>query len=521
MGYLKQRIHVYKKLSGDEWSSPSTVWDGTGEVLTNAQASSVNLGLGKKKDTFSVELLNVNNEYFVTKFSGDASTTQFSLTHYPIPTAVQNVDDKFSVWVDDVKQNSGDFTIDNGAGTITFNTAPASGTRNIEVRFNVLDHGDTIRIWQWRDVEWSTLTDAEKQTAMIMDGVVNNVKSNRQDTGRTIVVSGKNWIEMLLDTLAPISATDSTVDAIIGTNVVPSGVLKTVAHYNPAREIFWDPDNLSTKSDGVTAFPTVDYAADYKTALEIIEELSTDEYTGDGTYMWYVWVATYNDGTHTAGNRYFRWQAKTTAQDKTLTEGTDDFQKINITKKVDKVINACIYDLGKDAYGHRKHDLLFDPVSMGRNGAKWKYITKTKHWLRWLLNFEKDNGAAAAWPSGTSTTANFPASYPYTFAYPSVPSGSVNPVTTDAEFNDTLVDIGKTEARYIIQAIIDQFKNAMHEVGLNMPPQDAGTFTLGEVALMTFPSYNLEAKKLRLMDITYTPWNVQLKYAEDEKLLAE
>ena len=63
-------------------------------------------------------------------FDGDGSTLNFPLTHIPIK------DDSYTVKVEGVtKTETTDYTIDKDTGVITFVSAPASGSDNIEVSY--------------------------------------------------------------------------------------------------------------------------------------------------------------------------------------------------------------------------------------------------------------------------------------------------------------------------------------------------------------------------------------------------
>ena len=70
------------------------------------------------------------NQTHLDEFNGNASTTAFSLTKTPVSAAALN----FMVYIDNVYQRGGTglaFTV--SGDTITFTSAPPSGTKNIQV----------------------------------------------------------------------------------------------------------------------------------------------------------------------------------------------------------------------------------------------------------------------------------------------------------------------------------------------------------------------------------------------------
>lgn len=74
-------------------------------------------------------------------FSGDGSTTTFTLSNTPV------VPESETVEVDGSQQTRGtDYTIDYETGVITFTTAPSSGTDNISVTYDYFDSVDETSI---------------------------------------------------------------------------------------------------------------------------------------------------------------------------------------------------------------------------------------------------------------------------------------------------------------------------------------------------------------------------------------
>ena len=405
--FIKYRIKIYKKL-GDN------TWDSTGEILTEAVTQDVSLGMGQIKDTFKFRITNTDNNIFKTFFNGNGSTTIFNLDHFPIPLSLQTDTTRFLVLVDSVVVTA--WTIDNSAGTITFTTAPASGTNNIEIQFPVIEVDDRLTVEQWKDAANPAAAD------LLIDGIVTTPPQEIGDMGRIMIVNGASWIESLFATLIPIDVQGTSAEIIGGSQVSSgkSGALDLLAFGNPSRQVFWHKDNHidkdgNTISQGVGSnpFPSKHYVQNFKAVNEIIEEASANDFTENGPY--FITVVTENDA---AGNAviFLKWLPKGTATNHTITEGLTP-TNIKIDKKGDEIINAIIFTLGKDAYEISRHDVNWDAISIGKFGQKWKFITSTGFILNDLMQAEiatdadKDNFNYDA--SGNPIDW-FPLSYNYT-----------------------------------------------------------------------------------------------------------
>jgi hypothetical protein len=515
--YIMSRIKIFKKL-GDN------TWDTTGEELTEAILGDVTLGMGQKKDTFKFKITNTENNLFRTFFSGNGSQTIFNLIHYPIPTQLQTDPDRFVVLVDDEINN--DWTIDNGAGTITFDTAPSSGTNNIQIRYPVIEVDDRITIEQWKEAGSPSAQD------LLIDGIVKTPIEEIGDVGRMFSVGGASWIESLFATLIPIDVNGTPPEIIGGSQVTSgkTGVLDMIALGNPTRQVFWHPNNPIDKDgntieqgEGDNPFPDKHYVQNYKAANEIIEEVSSNDYTEDGPYFITVVTETTPDNDPVL---YLKWLPKGTDTDHIFTEGVEP-TNIKIDKKGDEIINAIIYPLGKDAYNISRHDVNFDAVSIGKFGQKWKYITSTGQILNDLLQAEiasDEDKSKFNYDAQGNPIDLFPVSYPYTIVNfndrddeTGADLGTAITVDNDAEYNQAIRKEAKWVGKQQTQRILDKLANPRYFVTLELP--FTTDYTIGNVAEVTIPSYNFENKKLRLVQIKYDPFKTILSLEEDEKTI--
>ena len=143
VSYLNKRIVVRKKLEDtNTWES-----ENNGIVLYDTFNEKLSLVIGKKRYSFNFDILNSNNKLYEKYFNGDGTTKEFTLEFYPIPSYhLSGKGKKFDVYVNDVlKEYSTDYTV--SGSTITFDTAPSNGTRNIRIVYPVVEADDLVDIY--------------------------------------------------------------------------------------------------------------------------------------------------------------------------------------------------------------------------------------------------------------------------------------------------------------------------------------------------------------------------------------
>ena len=154
-------------------------------------------------------------------YSGDDSNTQFSYT-FPIhSTAELQVIERSSAGVETVKTLTTDYTIvDNGSagGTVTFDTAPATGVTVVLLRSTNLTQGV--------DYIANDAFPAETHEAAL-DKLTFQIQETQEEVDRSFKVSRTNTITSSEFTT---SATDRANKAI---GFDSSGDLTTIADFNP------------------------------------------------------------------------------------------------------------------------------------------------------------------------------------------------------------------------------------------------------------------------------------------------
>ena len=500
------RVVVRKKLElTNTWVAAED-----GIILDEIVKPKVSEKLGKSKDTFSFSLLNTGNEFNETYYDGNGTTKEFNVTWGPIPEDHQSgADKKLHVYVDDVEKFA--YTFINNGSRIKFDSAPASGTGNIKLVYPVVEEDDVVRIYRVKN------TTAFGDSDIIIEGTVISVAGNVDVDTRTLTISGESFLSQLFKGLVFVQPDGGTLDY---PHQYIQNIIAQINEFNQDRPIYGE--TAGEWSDIGNATPTttkIQYTSSYKTAIEIIDDLSTDANTYDGQYLYYL---VYNS----TDDRYeFNWLAKDATEDNTLIEGTDRISSVKLLIDNDEVVNAAIYNCGLDCEGNSMEFLFFDFTSGG--GSKWKYITSTNTIAEDLVNAEFDNNDTV-WDyqtlsEGKKRTSNYPNSYTaYAMQFTDRDSdgtrnaSAVNP-STDATFNDAIWTEARWQGWAKAKAIVDVMKDPKQKLTVTSDyGSDTKTYALGEVITCTFPSYGINDIKLRIQQIDYEIETTTLSLAEDE-----
>ena len=579
--YLDKRVEIYKKLVDNSWES-------TAIVITDAFDIDVDTGIGKKKDTFTYRISNANQRLFRKLYDGDGSTTVFTLNFSP-PSSYLGTD-KFQVYVDDVlKTNTTDYSV--SGTTLTFVSAPADGTENVDVRFQVISSDDKCRIYLWKNMIWSSMTSAQKITAEAMEGTVTETHIDNDGIKNILTIDGVGFIESVFGALvfARTPANDKPHKVIIST-------IAQLNQYNPNRKIYGESiaewyrvggvtttlsaqlaqaatsasltdasdfpsvgsmyidteeiswtsksgntlsgltrglngtsdathnngsntytGNATCRSDG-TEFSDMQYDSSYKRAIELVEELSSDKYTTDGQYIYWVVF----DSANSRYELHWKYKNPEIASGYTVIEGTNPL-KIDGDKSVSDVVNAIVYNVGYDCNEVPHEFLNFDPTSQSSIGSKWRYISETSNISSELINSEFLIDTSK-W--NTTADGHRNENYPkdaevssWTFQFETRNSdgsltGNSAVATTDNTFNDAIVAEAAWIGYFQTKKIIDLFGNPRYTITYTV--EHSNSYALGSNYSHTIQSYGLNTKGLRLIGIKKSFWSTNLEFKEDE-----
>ena len=498
--YYETIIELYKyiELSGSYAENPI--------ILESITSWNANEGIKKVKDSFDINLNNYNNKYNVTTLYGDGVTTTFSWYWNNIPEdftakAVIKVNNATVInWT----------IIDN---KIVFTTPPAINSV-ITINYSVINYEDRISILQKKK---GTPTSDD----LIIEGLINDIKGTSDYSSRNINISGVGLIELFFNTLVFSKSYTEDGDAKPGTVIdILTGVINQVNNYNSTREVnFIAP---STKSDG-TSFPQRTYYESYKRALDIIEDLSGDDYTEDGAYYYYV---RYNKVTKVFD---LFWRPKAFSETYNAELITEGIEPVNMKFSVndDEVYQAIIYNCGANPSGAGMEFLYFGSNNSTFNSGgsiNWYYMTETSSIGDNILNAEFES-RKTSWEQSDEgkRISSYPTVYPYTFGSirtrnPQTyePLGGSITVNDDDEFLDAVENEAQAKGWFIAKKFVEQNGMAKRHFDIQIPFESMNIYPCGEIINVTSESFNQKRVPLRIMERTIEEGIMVLRLEEDE-----
>lgn len=228
----------------------------------------------------------------------------------------------------------------------------------------------------------------------------------------------------------------------------------------------------------------------------------------------------------------FNWKAKPTDSTSTLTEGIEP-NNIKISKPIDGVVNVVIANVGNDCYGNGQEYLYYDFTITGY-GSRWKYVSETSTIAQNIIKGEFENNQTY-YDTGDEDepTSNFPNNYNNSgsgyWNFQFVPRVSISDatyttnadknVTTDKAFNKVIRIESFWQGKAATQRYINLFSNPRFKATLFFPYTSDVTPVLGDVYELTFPSFALNNRKLRLIQVQKEFYGQQWILEEDEKTL--
>lgn len=351
---------------------------------------------------------------------------------------------------------------------------------------------DLVRIWMWRDSENPSDSDLE------MQGIVRNVRSEVNTKKNVIRVKGNDLTESFFDIDLPASYQNKTCIEIL------RALIEEVRD-KTGRNIYWDYDNNpQAKTDGST-FPDKNLVLNYTKVYEMLEKLTSHEYTEDGKY--YYWVESRDN------KNYFVLSAPGSTITKSFSVGEDAFD-YTLDKNKDNVVNYVIFNCGSDLYNNAVESVTYDVSSIAKAGFKTRYMIEESttalfssyHDLERKKNISDFNPDDDNYPQD-----EFPTSYPYTFA---IDGESVD---NDKEFNNHLRELALAEGKLIADQLIYMSKYPFFEFNFNRRYNK--DYSPGDIVQcdINFRNINLP---FRLNDMSIDVGGVEYSFKQDEDTLS-
>jgi hypothetical protein len=386
---------------------------------------------------------------------------------------------------------------------------------------SVIAEDDKVEIYLWSsfdtDVAFLDMTQAVRNNYLIIAGIVTQFS---QDIGeeRDVNIEGAGFADIMFKGL--VFFKDAAT--VKKPHLVIKNVLNQLNAFNPEpRWIYWNDDNDILRRDG-SAFPDIQYSSSYKTAIEVVEDMSSYQYTNDGAYyyniVWntstsrfeFIWFAPENDGDNS-----------TDITESTSTVSGDEIIAISMKQNKDKVVNAIIYNVGYDCTETPHEYLYFKPSDASSSNIQWKYMTETNTILVNLIQKECDANPTS-WDLDTDgrRTSNFPNTYPYTitsFEDRNDDGDLTGAIVCDdgTEFNKAINKEGYWIGRKAAAAYTDIFGKSKWEGTITF--NQTRSYVLGDLINLNLTSYNLTNKLVRLKGIKHTIDTTELELEEDAK----
>lgn len=517
--YVGKKVEVRKKLVSGSYSANVI-------LIEDSYGNEERIGVGKKKDKFSFKIDLPKNNVFESYYSGTGLAVAFTLKYYQDTWDAEFLvgdNQKVFVYVNGtLKTYTTDYTL--SGSTLTFGSAPASGSDNIKVVFSVLESGDLVRTYKKRSSKSFTADD------IIIEGTIDTPSSSITPSGNVLTINGVGIIENIFAALVFVRDV-----ALTQPHLIIQSVINQINNYNPLRKIYganpaeWAAIGNATARSDSSAFPTIQYSSSYKSALEVVEEISGDNYTKDGNYFFYM---VYN-GTD---DRYeFHWKYKKPELSSSATIVWNSYIIVvfdvaivdsnclisKLSKSNSEVINAIIYNVGLDCNEVPWEFLNFANTSMVGHGTKWKYVIGTNNIFSDLINreFEADRTLWAVGADG-NRTSNYPIdSSSWTFQFKTRNTdgsltGTAATATSDTEFNDALKLEAEAVGKEATDRILLTYGAPRLKAEFEFP--FLNSYTLGDLTAIVSTRFGIENYPLRLVEIKHDEWTTTLYYEEDE-----
>jgi hypothetical protein len=362
-----------------------------------------------------------------------------------------------------------------------------------------LDFRDLIRISFKKTPGTSTYTFVNDD--MIMEGIIDDVNQEvSPDSGNIVKVTGYDWAEVFFNIELPVFFSQKNfmemLREIITIRLAQDFTIK----------IEWDSANPTVKIDGTTSFPLKNLGLNYTPVYTMLDQITGDDYTGDGKYFWYI-----SRGTNGVRTFSVRPQSSTIGGSTTISE-TLPIEKLSIARNKDAIRNFIIYNCGTDLYGVSVEDYYADAASIGRNGWGTYYmINETGGIFASLLSTEQTTQRSRYTTDGNGNfTSNFPTSYgsPYTFTFNSATS-----VSSNSDFNQQLRLEALRQGLARATAYVQTSNRGFYSITATFPYTT--NFTLGVKYNFALDYIRKFVGPLRLKEIQYTLTNVTGTFDQD------
>lgn len=370
-------------------------------------------------------------------------------------------------------------SIGDGKDTFSFKVVNTNGDYD-----NFFRVGDKVKIYRAYN---TTTIDSSN---LLMDGIIKALPVESDGTKDILRVEGANYTEMLMNAITFVSADGLTIPEFL------AQALTVVNNFNTNFSIGWSGTNPSLKRDNVTAFPVVTERWNYKSILKLLEKYSSDKFTNDGNYYFYI-----NNANELV------WTPRSSLSVATFNDSTDEYQKLSIKKDISGVVNFVIAKGQLSPGGRIISVKVDDPASRAKNGFKPKVIVSEANKVNELLQRDGVN---------TNSNNRFPSDFssPFVTTWVSSITGSTITCNSEDEYDDAIVSEVKFHLKAEARAYIDERKDGKKMIDITFNPnKDWG---MGDVINVTIPRAEKSNNPMRIASVQYSTTSDTFSLEEDE-----
>jgi len=335
----------------------------------------------------------------------------------------------------------------------------------------------------------------DSEETLLLDGLINGKTNTSNSNSKIVTISGLNLLEKMFNSL--VSTTGESVTKTASYWI--KNIIDQVNEFNSLggtnRRILYSPTSIHETTLKVS------YRKGFEKAFKLIEELSNDDYTGDGQYYYYL-----------DENNYFYWQPLRKTISKELSVG-QDIKTHKTQQGMYDVVNYIIMNCGKSPYGSTILQMGYDNQSITKYGWKVKLVTRES-----IAN-EMINKDRRSKPNLWDEDKAFPNIYPY---IPSWKDAETGVISSNSDYNKEFVKAAQRIAIKEINGLLSKSVGATYKVNVSVNP--SFDYALGELCTLTIPDNWWNTPQIiRLTKINYafdtTGWNTDLKFTEDSTLI--
>lgn len=330
---------------------------------------------------------------------------------------------------------------------------------------------------------------------IIMVGVVGQILENRNSKQAVLTIKGYNYTEAVL---GAIITEDPKGAGLRVAEALERGIEAINGDSPETFPITWYSGNPTLKKDGITAFPLVDEQWFNIPYIQKIEKYSQNQYTEDGTYMY--WVDKDNE---------LHWQPKTLTVDHSFDSTTEYYHMVKPDVDSQDVINYVITQGGSDPRGSPIEEIYVDEASKARYGPKY-YFDDSEG------NFAQSVNAQEIFDLGGNEEDVLPSQISG-FSYPFTPSWSGSSVANDGEYVASLrlyvSGVLLKKAQDMVE--LRRFGRQMFDYTFSAGDK---TWGIGDLISLTYYSASVGGnitKSLRVIDVQFTTTTDVFQLKED------